>query len=98
MGSSRGVTKNQIDFILSSDRMIVLNCEVITEVDIGSGHRMVRAKAEIDKKLMRLKTIQKQKSHRLDLGVLEELATPFKIELKNRFDNLKDEEPSIEKM
>ena len=93
-----GVTKNQIDFILSSDRKIVQNCEVITKVDIGSDHHMVRAKVEIDKKLMRLKRIQKQKPYRLDLRVLEKLATPFRIELKNRFDTLKDEEPSIEKM
>ena len=93
-----GVTKNQIDFILSSDRKIVQNCEVITKVDIGSDHRMVRARVEIDKKLMRLKRIQKQKPYRLDLRVLEKLVTPFRIELKNRFDTLKDEEPSIEKM
>ena len=93
-----GVTKNQIDFILSSDRKIVQNCEVITKVDIGSDHRMVRARVEIDKKLMRLKRIQRQKPCRLDLRVLEKLVTPFRIELKNRFDTLKDEEPSIEKM
>ena len=74
------------------------NCEVITKVDIGSDHRMVRARVEIDKKLMRLKRIQKQKPCRLDLRVLEKLATPFRIELKNRFDTLKDEEPSTEKM
>ena len=93
-----GVTKNQIDFILSSDRKIVQNCEVITKVDIGSDHRMVRARVEIDKKLMRLKRIQKQKPCRLDFRVLEKLVTPFRIELKNRFDSLKDEEPSTEKM
>ena len=93
-----GVTKNQIDFILSSDRKIVQNCEVITKVDIGSDHRMVRARVEIDKKLMRLKRIQRQKPCRLDLRVLEKSVTPFRIELKNRFDTLKDEEPSIEKM
>ena len=33
-----GATKNQIDFILTSDRKIVRNCEVITKVDIGSDH------------------------------------------------------------
>ena len=93
-----GVTKNQIDFILSSDRKIVQNCEVITKVDRGSDHRMVRARVEINRKRMRLKRIQKQKPYRLDLRVLEKLATPFRIELKNRFDTLKDEEPSIEKM
>ena len=93
-----GVTKNQIDFILSSDRKTVRNCVVITKVDIGSDHRMVRARVEIGKKLMRPKRIQKQKPYRLDLRVLEKLTTPFRIELKNRFDTLKDEEPSIEKM
>ena len=30
--------------------------------------------------------------------MLEKLASPFRIELKNRFDTLKDKEPSIEKM
>ena len=59
---------------------------------------MVRARVEIDKKLMRLKKIQNQTPYRLDLRVLEKLVTPFRIELKNRFDTLKDEEPSIEKM
>ena len=81
-----GVTKNQfdfiIDFILSSDRKIVRNCEVITNVDIGSDNRMVRARVEIAKKLMRLKRIQKLKPYRLDLRVLEKIATPFRIELK----------------
>ena len=59
---------------------------------------MVRARVDIDKKLMRLKTIQKQEPYRLDLRVLEKLATPLRIELKNRFDTLKDEEQSLEKM
>ena len=94
-----GVTKNQIDFILSSDRKIVQNCEVITKVDIGSDHRMVRARVEIDqKKTNETKKNSKKKPYRLDLRVLEKLVTPFRIELKNRFDTLKDEEPSIEKM
>ena len=58
-----GVTKNQTDFILPSDRKIVRNCEVINKVDIGSNHRMVRARVEIDKKLMRLKKSLKNKNH-----------------------------------
>ena len=73
---------------MSSDRKIVRNCEAVTKVDIGSDHQMVRARVEIDKELLRLKTIQKQKPHRLHRRVLEELATPFRTELKNRFDTL----------
>ena len=53
---------------------------------------------EINKMLMRVNKIQKQKPLRLDLRVLKKLTTPFRIELKNRFDTLKDEEASIEKM
>ena len=79
-----GVTKTQIDFLLSSDRKIVQNCEVLTKVDIGSDHRMVRARVEIDQKLMRLKKSSKQKPYRLDPRVLEKLATPFRIELKKK--------------
>ena len=46
-----GMTKNQTDF-MSSERKIVGNCKVITKVDIRSDHRMVRARVEINKKLM----------------------------------------------
>ena len=45
-----GVTKNQTNFILSSDRKILRNCEVITKVGIGRDHRMGRTRAEINKK------------------------------------------------
>ena len=55
-------TKNQTDFILSSNQKIVGNCEVINKVDIGSDHRMVRARVAINKKLMRL-TKSKNKHH-----------------------------------
>ena len=72
------------------------NCEVITKVDIGSDHRMVRAKVEI--KVNEPEENSKTNSLKLDLSMLEKLATPFRIELKNRFDTLKDEEPSVEKM
>ena len=56
-----GVTESQNDFILSSDWKTVRNCEVITKVDTGSDHRMVRPRIEIDKKLMRLKKKKKKK-------------------------------------
>ena len=48
------VTKNQIYSILFSERKIVENCEVIAKVDIGNDDRMVRARVEVHKKLIRL--------------------------------------------
>ena len=79
----RGVTKNQIDFILSSDRKIVQNCEVITKVDIGSDHRMVRARVEIDKKTNETKKNSKTKTLPIrPQSIRKKIVTPFRIELK----------------
>ena len=89
------VTKSQTNFILYSDRKIV-GTEVITKVGIGRDHRMGRARVEINKKLMRLK--KKTNSKPLKIDLLEKLATPFRTELNNRFDTVKDEQPSTEKM
>ncbi|GFR98368.1 endonuclease-reverse transcriptase [Elysia marginata] len=36
--------RNQIDFILSTDKSLFKNTEVITSIDVGSDHRMVRGK------------------------------------------------------
>ena len=73
------------------------NCEVITKVDIGSDDRMVRARVETNKKLMKLNK-NRNKTTKIRLRSVRKLATTFRIELKNRFDTLEDEEPSIEKM
>ena len=54
-----GVTKNQIDFILSSDRKVVRNCEVITKVDIGSDQSKSRNRQKVNetKKNSKTKTL-----------------------------------------
>ena len=57
-----GTTKNQADFILSSNQKTVGICEIITKLDIDSDHRMVRVRVNINKTLMRLK-ISKNKNH-----------------------------------
>ena len=56
--SPKGEHKNQIDFILCSEKTTIEDCEVITKVDVGSDHRMVRARLKINKKLIRLKHIK----------------------------------------
>ena len=43
--TSDGMTRNQSGFMLYSDQ----KCEVITKVDIGSDHRMVQARIEMNK-------------------------------------------------
>ena len=57
--SSNRETRNQIDFTLSNQRGIVTNSEVITKVDIGSDHRLVRVTLRINKRLASLTSIKK---------------------------------------
>ncbi|KAK3784049.1 hypothetical protein RRG08_025243 [Elysia crispata] len=59
--SPGGDYKNQIDFILTTDKTTIQNTEIITKVDIGSDHRMIRSRMTINKKLTRLKRIKKKK-------------------------------------
>ena len=56
--------------------------EVIIKVDVGSDHRMVRAKLKINKKLMRLKHIKQQKPMKLRIDVLEAKRDEFEINLR----------------
>ncbi|XP_072027808.1 craniofacial development protein 2-like [Amphiura filiformis] len=65
--SPDGHTRNQIDFILSSQKGIIQDCGVITKVDIGSVHRMVRAKFQISKRLARLKFIRNEKKSKINI-------------------------------
>ena len=61
------------------------DCELITKVDVGSDHRMVRAKLKINKKLIRLQHIKQQKPMELRIDVLEAKRDEFEINLRNRF-------------
>ncbi|XP_072046347.1 uncharacterized protein [Amphiura filiformis] len=94
--SPNGITKNQIDFILSSQHGIVEDCSVITSVGISSDHRMVRAKIHIDRKLARLKIIRNQKKSKLNILKLKDLKNDFQLELKNRFACLDIENADID--
>ena len=60
--SPGGIYKNQIDFILTTDKTIFQNTEILTQVDIGSDHRLLRGKIKMNKKLTRLKKIHRKKA------------------------------------
>ena len=94
--SPNGVTKNQIDFILSNQRGIVKNCEVITNVDIASDHRMVRVNISINKKLARLRFIQNKRKTRINIMKLKGKKEEFQLKLHNRFDGLELEDMDID--
>eukprot|EP00057_Strongylocentrotus_purpuratus_P009229 XP_011663703.1 PREDICTED: uncharacterized protein LOC105438068 [Strongylocentrotus purpuratus] len=94
--SPNGVTKNQIDFILSNQRGIIKNCEVITNVDIASDHRMVRVNISINKKLARLRFIQNKRKTRINIMKLKGKKEEFQLKLHNRFDGLELEDMDID--
>ena len=81
-----------------SDRKIIQNFKVITKMDIGCDHRMVRARVQINKKLTRLKKIPKQKPLKLDPIASEKSVPSVQSELRNIFHALKDKEPNTTKM
>ena len=89
--SPDGITKNMIDFALCNKREILVDCGVITQADKGSDHRMIRTKIKINKRLARVKTMNKLKPLNFDLQKLNRAKEEFQLNLKNRFDALKKE-------
>ena len=86
--SPDGNTKNMIDLALCNRRDIITNCEVITKADKGSDHRMIRLTIKINKKLERVKSINKLKPINIDRHKLLEEKVTFQLNLKNRFEKL----------
>ena len=84
------MAKNMIDFALSNKREIVIYCEVITMADKGSDHRMIRIKIKINKKLARVKSMKRPKPINIDAHKLLASSKTFQINLKNRFEALKE--------
>ncbi|GFN74507.1 endonuclease-reverse transcriptase [Plakobranchus ocellatus] len=62
--SPDGTTRNQIDFTMTSERNMSKDCGVITKIDIGSDHRMVRARIVINSRLERLRRIKKKETNK----------------------------------
>ena len=64
---------------------------MITKADIGSDHRLVRVTLRINKRLARLKTIQKQNPLNINTQKLRVMKEILEINLKNRFEKLEEE-------
>ena len=77
MDSPRRSDQNQIDFIMSSVRKIIRYFKIITKV--CSNHRMVRTRAERNKKLMRLKKIPNPNLLKLDRRVLQKSVISLRL-------------------
>ena len=81
--SSNGVTKNEIDYIMTDRPHIFLDVSVINSLNTGCDHRMIRGKARIDTKFERAKMVAQPKTE--DTGKLQHHRREFQVEIQNRF-------------
>ena len=82
-------TRNEIDYILVDKHNIVKNVDVLNQVNVGSDHRMVRCKIQINIKQERRKLFFSRPEH---IEIPEALIPTFQIELKNRYEILENSE------
>lgn len=77
--SADGVTKNEIDYIVTPRMDIVQNVTVLNNFSTGSDHRMVRAKVAINTRLERSKMIKK--AGKRDVTELERRRPEYQLSL-----------------
>ncbi|KAG7307560.1 hypothetical protein JYU34_007776 [Plutella xylostella] len=82
--SPDSITKNEIDFILSSNQSIVKDVSVINKFNCSSDHRPLRARVSFDIKIHRKLLFTKQ-IKRLNKHILIQNADHFNLELSNSF-------------
>ena len=90
----------EIDYILANKKYIVQDCSVLNKFNTGSDHRMVRCKIQLNTKIERMKLINKSRKQ-VDILQLKEQRCKFRLELKNRFEALKnivEEEEHVSKI
>ena len=66
---------------------IVKNIEVLNRVNVGSDHRMVRCRVQIDTKLERQKLFHSKLE---PIRISKKYEKDFKLELKNRYATLEE--------
>ncbi|XP_070159981.1 craniofacial development protein 2-like [Polyergus mexicanus] len=58
--SSENSTKNEIGYVLVTDKRICVDVSVLNRFDTGSDHRLVRAKIQVDTRLERKRLMEKK--------------------------------------
>ncbi|WP_265430092.1 RNA-directed DNA polymerase, partial [Klebsiella pneumoniae] len=93
--SPDGVTKSEIDFILSDKPGIIQDVEVLGRIR-SSDHRMVRCKIKLDLKRERQKLVKSRKPR---IESVKERTQEFKLTLQNKFQLLnKEHEESVDRL
>ena len=82
-------SKNEIDFILSSNKSIINDVSVLNSIGVGSDHRIVRAKIQINVKWERAKRMKLTRP-KIDANTLRDLKEVYEKELKHKIDEVSD--------
>src|SRR3977135_1782152 len=90
--SPNGSVKNEIDFIMTNT---IEDVTVVSRVNTGSDHRLVRAKFNFRTGIERAKLVKTQIS-KIDYKVLNAHQNWFQLELQNKFKELQVSEDDIE--
>ena len=84
--SPNGVTKNEIDYILTDKPQTFTNVSVINSINTGSDHRMIRGSMTINTRLERARLVKRpNKANAVALSVK---AAEFQLLLSNKFEAL----------
>ena len=82
-----GATKTKIDYILTNRSDIVTDVTVISQVNIGSDHKLVMSNIKLDVEVERDKLMTKRPP-RVDATRIGSKKFEFQLELGNRFETL----------
>lgn len=94
--SPDGVTKNEIDFIITSHKSLIQNITVLNNFTTGSDHRMVCAKIAINTRVERAKLVEKTPFVNIDR--LKGQSTNFKEKLNEDLCNLDNRNMTIDEL
>ena len=84
--SPNGVTKNEIDYIITDEPQTFTDVSVINSFNTGSDHRMIRGSMTINTRLERARLIKRP--NKANAVALSAKAAEFQLLLTNKFDAL----------
>ena len=93
--SPDGYVKNEIDFIMINKESTIEDLTVVSRVNTGSDHRLVRARFNFRTRIERAKLVKSQTS-KIDYKMLNAHQNLFQLELQNKFKELLIADDDIE--
>src|ERR1700744_4933074 len=94
--SADGITKNEIDFVITNRKFTVQNVTVLNNFTTGSDHRMVRAKVLLNTRFQRSKLVKK--SDMIDVQRLYEMNEEFATKMSAELGDINSQRDSLDKL